>query len=148
MDTRIKRKRASASSLFLMELVVAILFFTLAASLCITIFVSAHSQSVSAKTLNHAVNLCSDTAELIRASDSVADATRLLTEHYSLSTPGSKNGELFIYYDEDFEMITSNAAAHREQVVMTEEEGRLLATISFSDLKGNEVYSLSIVHAL
>ena len=148
MNAEIKKKRASASSLFLMELVVAILFFTLAASLCITIFVRAHIQSERAKELNRAVNLCSDTAELIRTSKSISEATAVLKNQYALMVPGSKSGELYIYFDEDYNMIMSHASNHKEIIQLTESDGRMDVKISFTDASGYEVYGLSFVHAL
>ena len=63
-------------------------------------------------------------------------------------TPGSKNGELWIYFDEDFDMIMANAARHKEQILMTEEDGQLTAEISFMTMDGEEVYGLSVVHTL
>ncbi len=148
MKAEIKRKRASASSLFLMELVVAILFFTLAASLCISIFVRAHLQNEDAKELNHAVNLCSDAAELIRTSDSLKEASLRLKETYSLSVPGASDNEITIYFDADFEMIMPNAAVYSENISMTEADGQLFSTIIFYNADDEKVYGLELTHDL
>lgn len=49
--------RQSKSSLFLLELMIAILFFALASSVCLQIFVKSYKVSQSSENLNHAVNI-------------------------------------------------------------------------------------------
>ena len=50
------RNRAKSSSLFLLELVLAILFFSLASAVCVQFFVKSHILSRDAQRLNHAVS--------------------------------------------------------------------------------------------
>ncbi len=148
MNTEIKRKRASASSLFLMELVIAILYFSLAASLCITLFVQAHLQSENAKHLNAAVNLCSDTAELIRSSNSVSEAARRINSLYPLAVSKDSVGDLSIYFDENYHEIMSNAGTFCENISISQEGGTLEAYISFSGVSGAQIYNLNVAHAI
>lgn len=53
----------SKSSLFLMELIIALLFFSLASTVCIRLFVNAHSLSNQTVDMNHAVNYAQNMAE-------------------------------------------------------------------------------------
>ena len=131
-----------------MELVVAVLFFTLSSSLCITMFVRAHMQSENAKALNHALNICTDAAELIRTSDSVSEASDRIKEVYSRAEPGSTEENLTVFFDANYEMVTESAAANRLYISMLEQDGVLLAEIAFFDRLGTEVYRLSIRHAI
>ncbi len=59
-------KANTRSSLFLMELIIAILFFSLASAVCLRMFAKSHELSTKASALNHAVNEASDLAESLR----------------------------------------------------------------------------------
>ncbi len=61
--------KSSKSSLFLMELIMSILFFSLAAAVCVQLFVQSHTLSKSSVELNHAVVECESLAELIYGTD-------------------------------------------------------------------------------
>ncbi len=56
--------KKSRSSLFLMELIVVIFFFSLTAAVCLQIFVKAHTLGEKTKNLNNAVLLAQNTGEL------------------------------------------------------------------------------------
>ena len=56
--------RPRTSSLFLLELIFSILFFSVASAICIQIFVRAHTLSRDARALHTAVSACSDAAEI------------------------------------------------------------------------------------
>lgn len=53
----------SKSSLFLMELIIALLFFSLASTVCIRLFVKAHALSARTVDQNYAVNYAQNMAE-------------------------------------------------------------------------------------
>ena len=87
----------NTSSLFLLELILAVLFFSVASALCIQIFTKAHLMSQDARDLNFAVNEVSSMAEQMPddslqdtaayydssyASCKKADAVYVLTVHY------------------------------------------------------------------
>ena len=50
------QRHNNTSSLFLLELILAVLFFSVASALCIQIFTKAHLMSQDARDLNFAVN--------------------------------------------------------------------------------------------
>ena len=50
------QRHNNISSLFLLELILAVLFFSVASALCIQIFTKAHLMSQDARDLNFAVN--------------------------------------------------------------------------------------------
>ena len=57
------QRHNNTSSLFLLELILAVLFFSVASALCIQIFTKAHLMSQDARDLNFAVNEVSSMAE-------------------------------------------------------------------------------------
>ena len=59
----------SKSSLFLTEMIISVLFFSIAAACCIQIFVRAHFVSQNSENLNYAQNLASGMVESMMASD-------------------------------------------------------------------------------
>ena len=61
------QRHNNTSSLFLLELILAVLFFSVASALCIQIFTKAHLMSQDARDLNISVNEVSSMAEQISA---------------------------------------------------------------------------------
>ena len=55
---------SSRSGLFLMELIVSILFFSLAGAICVKLFVGSHLLSQKSVELNHSLEWCQNTAEI------------------------------------------------------------------------------------
>ena len=91
------RRTKSLITDFLLELILAVLFFSVASALCIQIFTKAHLMSQDARDLNFAVNEVSSMAEQMSdgtlqdaaayynssyASCEKADAVYVLTVHY------------------------------------------------------------------
>lgn len=91
------QRHNNTSSLFLLELILAVLFFSVASALCIQIFTKAHLMSQDARDLNFAVNEVSSMAEQMSdgtlqdaaayydssyASCKKADAVYVMTVHY------------------------------------------------------------------
>lgn len=91
-------RNKSKSSLFLMELVIAIMFFSVCAALCMQLFVKAHTLGIKTKELNHAVAISQGFAEVMRGTDGSLEA---MLEYYP--TAVSDNDTFFeVYYDKDF----------------------------------------------
>ena len=57
------QRHNNTSSLFLLEFILAVLFFSVASALCVRIFIKAHLMSQEAKDLNFAVNEVTSMAE-------------------------------------------------------------------------------------
>lgn len=56
--------KSSKSSLFLMELILSILFFALASTACVQLFVKAHLLGIETEEENHALLLCQNMSEI------------------------------------------------------------------------------------
>ena len=63
-----RRNRAKSSSLFLLELILAILFFSIASAVCVQFFVKSHLLSQESRELQVSANEVSSIAELMNAS--------------------------------------------------------------------------------
>lgn len=127
----IRKNRPRSSSLFLMELILAILFFSVASAVCVQIFVKSHLLSEESKALNHAVNLCTNLAETISASPEQMSREPLPT-----------------YYDADFSLCEEKDASYVLSVHMKETDSFLDAHIEMSDISGKTIYALDTTHHL
>ena len=90
----------SKSPLTLMEQLVMILVFALAAALCLQIFVFADQSSARNEKIDRAVLACQNAAETIKATN-LEDAAQLLGGTFS-------DGVLSVRYDENWELTESN----------------------------------------
>lgn len=100
------RNRTSKSSLFLMELIIAILFFAIASGMCMQIFVKAH---LITKQTNREQNA-------VVASDSVIavlkNASGDLNQVASLFEGEIENGQVTIWLNESFQITSSNQSMY------------------------------------
>lgn len=97
-----KRKpTANPSSLFLLELIFAILFFSVTSAVCVQVFVKSHTLSTQAHDLTQASRRAGDVAELITASTSPDDMKNLLEDAYS-DAVNIASENFTIFYDSDF----------------------------------------------
>lgn len=153
-----RRNRASSSSLFLMELIVAIFFFSAASAVCIQFFVKSHLLSNDSSILNHAVNECTSTAELIDSSEGIEDSMNLLIRLYpngnypDIRRPSSdvQNADIQIYYNDSFEECLPEEAAYILTLQLKQEDGLLhsdMQVTSAEETKASEViYELNTKH--
>lgn len=120
-----ERTPAKRSSLFLLELMIAILFFCLASAVCVQIFVKAHTTSRKTQELNTALEKVSGYTELF-----LADALTEDTE---------------VFYDADWQECGKDEASY-EIVIRVEPDGKLLhGTFTVQRLSGEqpeEIYSV------
>ena len=98
---------SSRTSLFLMELIIAILFFSLAGAVCIQLFVRAHIISGKSVELNYSVLWAQNTAELFYGCNGDTEQMAALLENSEVSDHG--NGQtLTLLFDQDFHTLKSD----------------------------------------
>ena len=137
----IRRSRAQSSSLFLMELILAILFFSITSAVCVQFFVQ------KSKVLAQAVNECSNIAELYDTSDSIEEALSLLEENYpDVFVERGIQSAAVIYYDAAFSPCQKGAASYFLNAAFTEENSMLKANIKVTDSGDSVVYELNTDH--
>lgn len=94
------RSTHSKSSLFLMELILVILFFSIAGAICIQIFVKAHLLSRSASELNRAVALAQSAAAGLEAGNgSLGDLSMQFPDGILDTDIQSNVSQFTVYYD-------------------------------------------------
>lgn len=98
-------KAASRTGLFLMELIIGILFFSLAGALCIQMFVKSHLISESSTALNHGVLWSQNVAETFQGcGGNTAEMASLLEG--CIYNPEDKSCEvLYLLFDDSFEPV-------------------------------------------
>lgn len=154
-------KTSSRTGLFLMELIIAILFFSLAGALCIQMFVKSHMISQSSTRLNHGVLWAQNTAEAFQGCNgNVIEMAKLFdTCMYDI-----EDGTCEIFYllfDQDFQPVmpssqtpcslTDSDFSYALSAFITREADLLVCRITVGDFyltvnevpaDGNVIYQL------
>lgn len=162
--------KSSKSSLFLMELILSILFFSLASAACIQLFVKSHLLDRQTTEANHALLLCQDVSEIylgVVSQDNTADSSLLKDRMLLLMKEDSafsgiqecsdKMAEVLsedaefalqMYYDEDWQSCSFEEG--RYQILFTyngyDEAGDVYeaSTGAFRISDGTEIYHLTV----
>lgn len=149
----VRKSRPQSSTLFLMELILAILFFSIASAVCVQFFVKSHLLSKHSQELSHAVNECSAVAEICKTSDSLSGASELIRKEYafvdiSLSENCSNQStELTLYFDKDFVSCSETSKYYELHVTLQEKEQMLTAEMQVLDSSDDSViYELKTQH--
>lgn len=149
-----RKSRAKSSSLFLLELILAILIFSIASAVCVQFFVKSHLMSRDSRILSLSVNEVSGVAELIGAADSLEDAAdsilALNPDTVSWNAGGSSEQvDLILYYNDNFLMCQEPDATYQMDISLTEKDWLLSASLNVTSLqKPPPIYSLDITHHL
>ncbi|MBR4720002.1 MAG: hypothetical protein IKP31_07160 [Lachnospiraceae bacterium] len=104
----------SRTSLFLMEMIVTVLFFSLASAVCVQCFVNAHVIGRETQELNHAVALATGYAEVMRGTDGDIDSI------IAIYPEAVKGDDSFfeVFYDENFIPCDSDSASYVGDVTL------------------------------
>jgi type II secretory pathway component PulJ len=141
-----RRNRANLSSLFLLELIIAIMFFSIASAVCVQFFVKSHLLSESARELNISVNEVSSTAELILSSKDLKTAADSIHSEYPDAVIES-NSIIIVYYDKNFLPCTKKDAVYCLNINFTQKDYLLDAALTMTNQeKDNTIYSLNLSH--
>lgn len=131
--------RHSKSSLFLMEIILNILFFSILATFCVQIFFKGYQLSENTKKLHQAVTACVSIAEICQSTDSPKET---LSSIYPESM--SLDATILIYYDRDFLACGKQNAVYRATVDFLPDQ---LSTIHISFLNigtAETIYELPV----
>lgn len=101
------QRHNNTSSLFLLELILAVLFFSVASALCIKIFTKAHLMSQDARDLNFAVNEVSSMAEQMPA-DSLQDAAAYYDSSYASCEKADAVYVLTVHYEPEDTLLKAH----------------------------------------
>ena len=142
------QRNNNISSLFLLELILAVLFFSVASALCIQIFTKAHLMSQDARDLNFAVNEVSSMAEQISAgtlhSDTAASSDDTASDP-STQMPDDSLQDAAAYYDSGYASCEKADAVYVLTVHYEPENTLLKAHISMDTIADNRnIYTLDV----
>lgn len=142
------QRHNNISSLFLLELILAVLFFSVASALCIQIFTKAHLMSQDARDLNFAVNEVSSMAEQISAgtlhSDTAASSDDTASDP-STQMPDDSLQDAAAYYDSGYASCEKADAVYVLTVHYEPENTLLKAHISMDTVADNRnIYTLDV----
>ena len=101
------QRHNNISSLFLLELILAVLFFSVASALCIQIFTKAHLMSQDARDLNFAVNEVSSMAEQM-PDDSLQDAAAYYNSSYASCEKADAVYVLTVHYEPEDTLLKAH----------------------------------------
>lgn len=144
---------ARKTGLFLMELIIAILFFSLAATICIQLFVKSHMISERSIALNHSILLAQNTAEIFYATNGDPEKTASLLgcgeSSGTAAIADSDNAStLTLFYTDKFDRLDPAQAASavfQQTISLYADSDPALITchIVISELSsGDVIYSL------
>ena len=111
------------SSLFLLELILAIAFFSIAAAICVQFFVKSHALEEDSTNLNRAIHIATSAAEEFRHSE--------IESHEQ-------------YYDQNWEKCSQNEAIYTLKLVVNHSKSPQEAQISVST-SNSLLYELKVL---
>lgn len=132
-------KPTRRSSLFLLELMLAILLFILAATICVQVFVKSHTISKKSTELTQAVLAATSVAEILRSDESYSD---ILFQVYPFAE--ETNDQFCIYYDSDWQHTNASNGSYALILNTNIDEHYLTGNISVQNIseKENYIYQL------
>ena len=128
------RKRASKTSLFLMERLLVILFFSVAAAICLRVFAGAKQRSQDSVDLNAAVLAAQSAGECWKAAGGNPEKAAALLE-------GTVDGDAVVqYFDASWSLCGRESACAQ----LTLQWQGTAARIQIAKMDGTEIYALSV----
>lgn len=113
----------SKSGLFLMELIIAILFFSLASAVCIQMFAKAHILSVQTVNHNNAVIQAQNLAEVFLSND--GDITQVAS-FFDNGSFDADSSSVTLFFDETWKPTNEASCFYSASLTCTEEEQKKL----------------------
>ncbi|MCR5791238.1 MAG: hypothetical protein K6G83_15250 [Lachnospiraceae bacterium] len=139
-----KRKNAG-TSLFLMEMIIIVLFFSIACAVCVQAFVNAHLLDKHTMELNHAVIAAQGFADVMRGSDGTLES---LLAAYPDAVIKEGNEGLQVFYDREFHPIgkegNTGTASYCSDITLTSGDRLHTIRISVRNMEDEtEIYALN-----
>ncbi|NCB33236.1 MAG: hypothetical protein EOM64_05060 [Erysipelotrichia bacterium] len=147
-----RKPKPSSSNLFLLELILSILIFALASTVCVSFFIHSHKMSIDAYRLNRAVECADSAAEICRSADSRDQLDAYLKDAYGSSIQTSDQEDdlrsYLISYDDSFQLTLPDQAEYSLRLTLQETEGIMESSIAVVRCDSMEsIYSLEVMHA-
>ena len=131
---------STRSSLFLIELIIAILFFSLGSAVCVQAFVKAHTVSREARDLSFASSTVSSAASVVKyAGDGLTGF-----QAYFPEARQADDGGYAVWYDGGFAPCEPADAVYTLRVLPGMEENARTARVWMDGRDGQTVYELDL----
>lgn len=131
--------RHSKTSLFLMEIMLDILFFSVLVTICLQLFFKAHNLSEDTTVLHRAVSTCTSVAEVYQSGENGKES---IFENYIDAVERDQN--IVIYFDEKFASCPEEKSAYQAQICVNDDSLHT-AVIEFLDVDAEEmIYTLTV----
>ena len=111
--------RSSKLSLFLMELIVAIMFFSLSAAVCIRLFAAAHVLAEKTGNLESAIMWSQNLSEAFTAKKGDLEKIAALYPDSYIASDSDDAGSLIIIFDKDWEPTDRDLADASYEVILS-----------------------------
>ena len=139
--------RHSKSSLFLMELIIAILFFSIASAVCIQLFAKSHTLSTNTVNQNQAVLHAQNLAESYLA---LEGDLQQISPLFESSVSDFTENKLFLFFDAAWLPTSAENASFQAKLLSypPNEQGLISADIIITEIAApqNELFSLQVSH--
>lgn len=134
-----KLRKHNRSALFLIELIFAVLFFSIGSAVCVQAFVKAHQISTDASDLSFASAQASSAANVLRYTDGTCGSVSA----YLPSAQGS-GLDFTVYYDSDQQPCDEKDAAYAMDISTFAEGDKRSSSITVKRSDGEMIYELDI----
>ncbi len=131
-----------------MELIIAILFFSICGAVCLRLFARAHQMNMESAALNHAVTESANIAELV-SYDLTHDSREIVSLYTDAQVITDDSAlpytSLIVYYDSDWNTCEHAEADYSLQADFTLSKAYLAeGTLSVADTSGAKIYELPL----
>ncbi len=111
----------SKTSLFLMEIIIVIMFFSLSSAVCLKLFVSAHLLAQRDHNLNHAIMWSQNFSEIFSGCNG---KIMMIKNQYpeafiSQITDSETDGTIILYFDDKWEQIDTSLSSASYEAIIT-----------------------------
>lgn len=147
-------KAKSRTTLFLMEMIIAVFFFAVTSAICTQVFAKAHLVSTRTGELNQAILRAESIAEAFRSVDGdFNNLCRLFPEADAIPSDqlvsgarsSTESGYLEFFYDADWNPCDKETADYKLMVNLTDEDDIRTAQISVIQQVSDEtIYSMDV----
>ena len=128
------------SSLFLIELIIAVLFFSLGSAVCVQAFTKAHAVTAQAQDLSFASSSVSSAANAVKYTDGTLEQLRV---YFPGAFADGESG-VAVCYDSGFAPCEADRAAYTLRIRTEPIEGGRSASIRMDGPDGETIYGLQL----
>lgn len=137
--------RHSKASLFLMEIMLSILFFSITAVVCVQLFVKAHSLNIDTENLSKATFIAQNLSEFYLNGDIFQQKSMREQMVSHLPDYSTSENHIIIFYNKKWVVCKEEEAVFSTELIFHEDGEYTYMSIDISEIKTNEVIYNSCV---